>query len=73
MRILVVLMAMASLAAAPAWANDPRPNSGAPKLSPEAEKLNQRNPNVYHAGPGRPPEGSVYVAPSRIPKPETKK
>jgi hypothetical protein len=73
MRILVVLMAMASLAAAPAWANDPRPNSGSPKLSPEAEKLNQRNPNVFHAGPGRPPEGSVYVAPSRIPKPETKK
>jgi hypothetical protein len=73
MRILVVLMAAACLAAVPAWANDPRPNSGAPKLSPEAEKLNQRNPHVFHAGPGRPLEGSVYVAPSRVPKPDAKK
>ena len=73
MRFLVLLMALAGFAAAPAWANDPRPNTAAPKLSPEAEKLNQRNPHVYHAGPGRPLEGSVYVAPSRVPKPETKK
>jgi hypothetical protein len=73
MRYLVFLMALAAFAASPAFANDPRPNSGAPKLSPEAEKLNQRNPHVFHAGPGRPLEGSVYVAPSRVPKPEAKK
>ena len=73
MRYLVVLTALTALAAAPAWANDPRPHSGAPKLNPDAEKLNQRNPNVFHAGPGRPLEGSVYVAPSRVPKPDAKK
>lgn len=73
MRYLVFLMALATFAASPAWAQDSRPNSGAPKLSPEAEKLNQRNPHVYHAGPGRPLEGSVYVAPSRRPKPDAKK
>jgi hypothetical protein len=73
MRYLVVFMALATFAASPAFANDPRPNTAAPKVNPEAEKLNQRNPHVFHAGPGRPLEGSVYIAPSRIPKPEAKK
>lgn len=73
MRYLGFLMALAFVAASPAWANDPRPNTAAPKVNPEAEKLNLRNPHVFHAGPGRPLEGSVYVAPSRVPKPDAKK
>ncbi len=76
MRLLVLFAALFLFAAGPAFAQgaaDPRPNSGAPKVNPESDKLNQRNPNVFHAGPGRPLEGSVYVAPSRQPKPEAKK
>ncbi|MCM0018859.1 MAG: hypothetical protein NBV67_02595 [Tagaea sp.] len=73
MRFFAVFVLVLSFATAAQAADDPRPNTGAPKLSPEAEKLNQRNPHVFHAGPGRPLEGSVYIAPSRIPKPETKK
>jgi hypothetical protein len=75
MRYLVFSMAMfvAVMAASPALANDPRPNTAPPKVNPEAEKLNLRNPHVFHAGPGRPLEGSVYVAPSRVPKPDAKK
>jgi hypothetical protein len=73
MRFFAVLALVLSFAAGAQAADDPRPNTGAPKLSPEAEKLNQRNPHVYHAGSGRPLEGKVYIAPSRVPKPETKK
>jgi hypothetical protein len=73
MRYLFVIALGLSLAAGAQAAEDPRPNTGAPKLSPEAEKLNQRNVNVFHAGPGRPLEGKVYIAPSRIPKPDAKK
>ena len=76
MRLSVFFAAIALLAAGPAAAQgaaDPRPNSGAPKVNPDSDKLNQRNPNVFHAGPGRPLEGSVYVAPSRQPKPDAKK
>ncbi|MBC8791782.1 MAG: hypothetical protein C6Y20_09250 [Tagaea sp. CACIAM 22H2] len=61
------------LASAPAWAEDTRPNSTPPKANADADKLNARNPNVFHAGPGKPLEGSVYVSPSRIPKPDAKK
>ncbi len=68
MRRFLVLVTVALLAAAPAWAEDTRPNSTPPKSNPEADKLNARNPNVFHAGPGKPLEGSVYVSPSRIPK-----
>ena len=71
-RLLVIATAM-FLASAPAWAEDTRPNSTPPKANPDADKLNARNPSVFHAGPGKPLEGSVYVSPSRIPKPEAKK
>ena len=73
MRFFAVFALVLSFAAAAHAADDPRQNTAAPKLSPEAEKLNQRNPHVFHAGPGRPLEGVVYIAPSRIPKPEAKK
>lgn len=73
MRFLAVFALVLSFAAGAQAADDPRPNTGAPKLSPEAEKLNLRNPHVFHAGPGRPLEGSVYIAPSRVPKPDAKK
>jgi hypothetical protein len=73
MRFLVFFAAVFALLAGPAQAQDTRQNTGAPKLNPDAEKLNLRNPNVFHAGPGRPLEGSVYVSPSRQPKPEPKK
>jgi hypothetical protein len=73
MRNLVIFAVMAAVWTVPAWAADPRPNTAPPKVNVEAEKLNQRNPHVFHAGPGRPLEGSVYVAPSRRPKPEAKK
>lgn len=73
MRRLLAIATVLFLASAPAWAEDTRPNSTPPKANPDAEKLNVRNPNVFHAGPGKPLEGSVYVSPSRIPKPEAKK
>jgi hypothetical protein len=73
MRYLPILAALLALASAPAFAEDTRPNSTPPKANPDAEKLNARNPNVFHAGPGKPLEGSVYVAPSRVPKPDAKK
>ncbi|MFM7345130.1 MAG: hypothetical protein ACKO1J_07170 [Tagaea sp.] len=76
MRLIVLIAAIGLFAAGPALAQasgEQRPNSGAPKLNPDAEKLNLRNPSVYHAGPGRPLEGAVYVPPSRQPKPEAKK
>jgi hypothetical protein len=73
MRHLFVIATALLLASAPAWAEDTRPNSTPPKANPDADKLNARNPNVFHAGPGKPLEGSVYVSPSRVPKPEAKK
>jgi hypothetical protein len=73
MRHFFVIATALLLASAPAWAEDTRPNSTPPKANPDADKLNARNPNVFHAGPGKPLEGSVYVSPSRVPKPEAKK
>ncbi|MBN9499281.1 MAG: hypothetical protein J0H39_21200 [Alphaproteobacteria bacterium] len=71
--LVLVTAAFLATATAPAWAEDTRPNSTPPKANPDADKLNARNPNVFHAGPGKPLEGSVYVSPSRIPKPDAKK
>ncbi|MCA3247707.1 MAG: hypothetical protein ING29_14630 [Azospirillum sp.] len=76
MRLVVLIAAIGLFAAGPVGAQgsgDQRPNSTPPKANPDSEKLNQRNPNVFHAGPGRPLEGSVYVAPSRQVKPDAKK
>ncbi len=73
MRRFLVIATAFLLASAPAWAEDSRPNSTPPKANPDADKLNARNPLVFHAGPGKPLEGSVYVPPSRVPKPDAKK
>lgn len=56
------------IGAAPAWAEDTRPNSAPPKVNKEADDLNNRNARVFHAGPGKPLSGNVWVAPSAVPK-----
>lgn len=53
----------------PAAANDdPRANNAPPKVNKEADDLNTRNPRVFHAGPGKPLSGNVWIAPSSVPK-----
>lgn len=52
------------LAAAAALAADPPPQRNADRAHPEAEKINQANPRVMHAGPGVPLTGTVFVPPS---------
>ncbi|MBI1243956.1 MAG: hypothetical protein GC202_03040 [Alphaproteobacteria bacterium] len=65
MRLRVVLIAVSLLAAAPALANeDPRPNSSPPKVNKDADAINASNPRVFHAGPGKPLQGSIWMAPS---------
>jgi hypothetical protein len=49
-------------------ADDPRANNAPPKINKEADDLNTRNPRVFHAGPGKPLAGGVWVAPSSVPK-----
>lgn len=49
-------------------ADDPRANNAPPKVNKEADDLNTRNPRVFHAGPGKPLAGGVWVAPSSVPK-----
>jgi hypothetical protein len=49
-------------------ADDPRSNNAPPKVNKEADELNTRNPRVFHAGPGKPMAGGVWVAPSSVPK-----
>jgi len=56
------------LGVASARAEDTRPNSAPPKVNKEADDINNRNPRVFHAGPGKPLAGEVWVAPSAVPK-----
>lgn len=51
-------------AAAPAFAEDPRPNSSPPKVNKDADNINASNPRVFHAGPGKPLQGTVWTPPS---------
>lgn len=57
-------MGVALLAAGPSRAADPPPQRNADRAHPEAEKINQANPRVMHAGPGVPLTGAVFVPPS---------
>jgi hypothetical protein len=67
------LFAIALLAAAgPAMAEDTRPNSSPPKVNKDADAINASNPRVFHAGPGKPLQGSVWTPPSAV-KPAAKK
>lgn len=52
------------VAASLAFAADPPPNRGADRAHPDADKINQANPRVRHAGPGTPLTGSVFTPPS---------
>ena len=69
---LALALAIASsggFASKPAAASeDPRPNNTPPKVNKESDELNTRNPRVFHAGPGKPLSGSVWIAPSSVPK-----
>ncbi len=58
------LIAIALLAAGPALAEDPRPNSSPPKVNKDADTINAANPRVFHAGPGKPLQGNVWTPPS---------
>ncbi len=50
--------------AVPALAEDPRPNSSPPKVNKDADNINASNPRVFHAGPGKPLQGTVWTPPS---------
>lgn len=52
------------LAAGDARAEDPRPNSAPPKVNKDADNINAANPRVFHAGPGKPLQGTVWVPPA---------
>jgi len=65
----IALLAATGLGAVPASASDdPRANNSPPKVNKAADDLNTKNPRVFHAGPGKPLSGDVWVAPSSIPK-----
>lgn len=57
----LVLLAIAF--ATPAFASEPEKGkaSGGATANPEANAINQRNPRVIHAGPGKPTVGDTYV------------
>ncbi|MFM8678543.1 MAG: hypothetical protein ACKOGH_02845 [Alphaproteobacteria bacterium] len=40
--------------------------------NPEAKRINQGNPRVIHAGPGKPAVGAIHVPPSQAKKDEKK-
>ncbi len=50
-------------AAVPAFASEPDKGKapGGATANPEANAINQRNPQVIHAGPGKPTVGDTYV------------
>jgi hypothetical protein len=52
------------VAAADARAEDPRPNSAPPKVNKDADNINAANPRVFHAGPGKPLQGTIWVPPA---------
>ncbi len=64
MKRALVLVAISLLASAPAWAEDTRPNSSPPKVNKDADTINAANPRVFHAGPGKPLQGTVWTPPS---------
>ncbi len=68
-RLTIVTFAAALALAGPALAEDPRPNSSPPKVNKDADNINASNPRVFHAGPGKPLQGGVWVPPSAAPKP----
>jgi hypothetical protein len=57
------LLLMAIAFAAPAFASEPEKGKapGGATANPEANAINQRNPRVIHAGPGKPTVGDTYV------------
>lgn len=54
-----LLLAMA----VPAFASEPDKSKapGGATANPEANAINQRNPQVIHVGPGKPTVGDTYV------------
>lgn len=58
--------------AAPALAEDPRPNSTPPKVNKDADNINASNQRVFHAGPGKPLQGTVWTPPSAAVKKDEK-
>lgn len=55
--LLVLALAAPSFAAEPDKGKAP----GGATANPEANAINQRNPQVIHAGPGKPTVGDTYV------------
>lgn len=62
--VIVGSLCVGLLAATQSRAADPPPQRNADRAHPEAEKINQANPRVMHAGPGVPLTGSVFLPPS---------
>jgi hypothetical protein len=61
------LVAMTLVLASPAYASggDSKAKApGAATANPEAAPINQRNPQVIHAGPGKPTVGERYTPPA---------
>ena len=56
--------------AGPARAEDPRPNRSPPKVNKDADTINAENQRVFHAGPGKPLQGTVWTPPSAVVKTE---
>ena len=64
LRYAFVILAAGLALAGPARAEDQRPNSAPPKVNKDADNINAANPRVFHAGPGKPLQGSVWTPPS---------
>jgi hypothetical protein len=72
LRFAIALVAAGLVLAGPALAEDPRPNSTPPKVNKDADNINAANPRVFHAGPGKPLQGTVWTPPSAAVKKDEK-
>lgn len=63
-RGLLIAVALIGGPALPASSADPSPPRANERSHPEADKINQSNPRVHHAGPGAPLTGKVFVPPA---------
>lgn len=69
-RFAFAIVAAGLVLAGPALAEDPRPNSAPPKVNKDADNINASNQRVFHAGPGKPLQGTVWTPPSAVVKTE---
>ena len=66
LRYAFMILAAGLALAGPARAEDSRPNSAPPKVNKDADNINASNQRVFHAGPGKPLQGTVWTPPSAV-------